>query len=498
MKAEEEKHAFREVYPVNPPFALAGIEEYKGKLRYVVIEPILTEREKQILEKVKRILLEEVRVSPEDLREEEKIRRLVRDKVYEIIRNYKFKLTEEQINKITYYIIRDSLGYGKIDVLIRDPNIEDISVDGANIPIYVWHRMYENLPTTIVLNENELRSLISRLSYRVGKQVTVSRPILDGLLPEGYRVHIALSQISLRGGSFSIRKFAETPFTIIDLIRFGTISTEMAAYFWTLLEHLRSIMVCGATAAGKTTLLNAISMLIHPDAKIVTIEESRELRLPHENWVPLVTRPALQEGMEEITLFDLLKSAMRQRPDYVVVGEIRGEEAYTFFQAIATGHSGLCSIHADSIEAAIKRLMTKPMNVPLLLVPMMNTLVLISRVKIDNKIVRRVVRITEIEGVEEKGEWVKLNEVFTWTGADEDRFEYSGRSYMIKKISEIKHIPEEVIEAELRDKNLIIRWMVNRGLRRYENVASIIEEYYRNRTSLLRRVKIEATYYGIK
>jgi len=498
VKAEEEKHAFREVYPVNPPFALAGIEEYKGKLRYVVIEPILTEREKQILEKVKRILLEEVRVSPEDLREEEKIRRLVRDKVYEIIRNYKFKLTEEQINKITYYIIRDSLGYGKIDVLIRDPNIEDISVDGANIPIYVWHRMYENLPTTIVLNENELRSLISRLSYRVGKQVTVSRPILDGLLPEGYRVHIALSQISLRGGSLSIRKFAETPFTIIDLIRFGTISTEMAAYFWTLLEHLRSIMVCGATAAGKTTLLNAISMLIHPDAKIVTIEESRELRLPHENWVPLVTRPALQEGMEEITLFDLLKSAMRQRPDYVVVGEIRGEEAYTFFQAIATGHSGLCSIHADSIEAAIKRLMTKPMNVPLLLVPMMNTLVLISRVKIDNKIVRRVVRITEIEGVEEKGEWVKLNEVFTWTGADEDRFEYSGRSYMIKKISEIKHIPEEVIEAELRDKNLIIRWMVNRGLRRYENVASIIEEYYRNRTSLLRRVKIEATYYGIK
>lgn len=498
MKAEGEKRAFREVYPVNPPFALAGIEEYKGKLRYVVIEPILTEREKQILEKVKRILLEEVRVSPEELREEERIRKLVRDKVYEIIKNYKFKLTEEQISKITYYIIRDSLGYGKIDVLIRDPNIEDISVDGANIPIYVWHRMYENLPTTIVLNENELRSLISRLSYRVGKQVTVSRPILDGLLPEGYRVHIALSQISLRGGSLSIRKFAETPFTIIDLIKFGTISTEMAAYFWTLLEHLRSIMVCGATAAGKTTLLNAISMLIHPDAKIITIEESRELRLPHENWVPLVTRPALQEGMEEITLFDLLKSAMRQRPDYVVVGEIRGEEAYTFFQAIATGHSGLCSIHADSIEAAIKRLMTKPMNVPLLLVPMMNTLVLISRVKIDNKIVRRVVRITEIEGVEEKGEWVKLNEVFTWTGADEDRFEYSGRSYMIKKISEIKHIPEEVIEAELRDKNLIIRWMVNRGLRRYENVASIIEEYYRNRTSLLRRVKVEATYYGIK
>ena len=498
MKVEEEKRAFKEVYPVNPPFALAGIEEYRGRLRYVVIEPILTENEQEVLEKVKRILLEEIRVPLEDLREEEKVKKLVRDKTYEIIRNYKFKLTEEQINKIIYYIVRDSLGYGKIDVLIKDPNIEDISIDGANIPIYVWHRMYENLPTTITLDENELRSLISRLSYRVGKQVTVSRPILDGLLPEGYRVHIALNQISLRGGSLSIRKFAETPFTIIDLIRFGTISTEMAAYFWTLLEHLRSIMVCGATAAGKTTLLNAISMLIHPDAKIITIEESRELRLPHKNWIPLVTRPALQEGMEEITLFDLLKSAMRQRPDYVVVGEIRGEEAYTFFQAIATGHSGLCSIHADSIDAAIKRLMTKPMKVPLLLIPMMNVLVLISRVKIDNKIVRRVTKVTEIEGIEEKGEWIKLNEVFTWTGADEDRFEYSGRSYMVKKISEIKHIPEEVIETEFRDKNLIIKWMANRGLRRYENVAGIIEEYYRNRASLLRRVKVEATYYGIK
>lgn len=491
-KALSERIYFKEVYVVNPPFASAGIEDSNGRLRYVVIEPILTDEEIRLLNRIRRILLEETSVDLAKIKDASTARKLLRDRVTQIIKDYKLKVRDEQLEKLMYYIYRDSLGYGKIDVLIKDPNIEDISIDGVNVPVYVWHKFYESIPTNIVLNEVELRNLISKLSYRVGKQVTISRPILDGLLPEGYRVHIALDQVSLRGGSLSIRKFSESPFTIIDLINFGTISAEVAAYLWILIENLRSIMICGSTAAGKTTLLNAVSMLIYPDSKVITIEEARELRLPHENWIPLVTRPAIHEGVEEITLFDLLKSALRQRPDYIIVGEIRGEEAYNFFQAIATGHGGMCSIHAENIDSAIKRLITKPMNVPLLLIPMMNVVALISRVKVGGKIVRRVTRVSEIAGVDEKRSWVVFNPVFEWTGEKEDSFKFTGKSFMFERIAEFLHRPVESIYEELENKSLILKWMVKKHLNRYDQVASVIKEYYRSRERFLRKVKMES------
>ncbi|RLI06263.1 hypothetical protein DRO24_05090, partial [Candidatus Bathyarchaeota archaeon] len=390
------------------------------------------------------------------------------------------KVAEEAEEKFIYYLKRDFLGYGKIDILMKDPNIEDISCNGIRTPIYVWHRRYESLPTNVSYDsEEELDAIVRRLAYRSGHQISIAHPILEGTLPEGYRIHLTLDEVSKRGNTFTIRKFRANPYTIIDLINFGTLSTEIAAYLWILIDNLRSIMICGATASGKTSLLNAIGMFIRPEMKVVTIEEVRELRL-HENWIPMVTRPSFQPGVEEVSLYDLLRSALRQRPDYIIVGEVRGEEAYTLFQAIAVGHGGLCTIHADSVDAAIKRLLTKPMNIPKMMLPLMNVLILIRRVKLGEEIARRVVAVEEITGISPDGE-VMLERRYEWNPED-DSFIYhppSGRGRDVYgQIMEMTHIPREKLMEEQARRERILRWMVEKGMNTYEEVSKVIRDYY--------------------
>ncbi|MFQ5871729.1 MAG: type II/IV secretion system ATPase subunit, partial [Candidatus Geothermarchaeales archaeon] len=368
--------------------------------------------------------------------------------------------------------------------------IEDISCDGEAIPLYVWHKFYENLQTSVSLTKEELDSVILRLAYRTGYQVTVSNPILDGDLPDGSRAHIALGEVSKRGGSFTIRKFSEKPFTVVDLINFGTISAEVAAYFWIMIENFRSMMISGATASGKTTLLNAIAMFIFPESKICTIEETREIRLPHENWVPLVSRQVFHEGIREITLFDLLKSSLRQRPDYIVVGEVRGQEAYTFFQAIGTGHGGLCTIHSDSIETSVKRLLTKPMDVPLMLMPLMQVGVHISRVRVRGETTRRVVEIKETIGIDEETEKVEFNPTFNWGGEDNDSFLFSGRSIVFERMAEQNFIPVENYYGELEDRAELLRWMALRKRMTYNEIAETIRRFYYDKDGVMQEVRL--------
>jgi len=315
---------------------------------------------------------------------------------------------------------------------------------------------------------------------------------MEGTLPEGFRVQITLKEISKRGDTFTIRKFRENPYTIIDLINYGTLSAEIAAYLWILVEHGRSVMICGATASGKTTLLNSLCMFIKPEMKVVTIEEVRELRL-HENWIPMIPRPSYQAGVTEITLFDLLKSSLRQRPDYIIVGEIRGEEAYTLFQAIATGHGGLCTIHSDSVDYAIKRLLSRPMNIPPMMVPLMNVLLQIRRVKIEEKVVRRSDTVTEIIGLD-SGEQVQIEHRFRWDSKG-DSYRYLGSAGrgdpVFKQISNLRHVPEEELEEELKKRAMILQWMVNENLQSYDKVSDIIHTYYTNPEEILTKARFE-------
>lgn len=489
---------FRDFYPVNPPFGFVGIEidEETGKLRYLTVEPTLTEEEVQILQELKDILVERMDIPLSVLKDEEHMEEYLRSQIKQAFKKFKRNVAEESEEKFIYYLKRDFLGYGRIDLLMHDTNIEDISCNGVNTPIYVWHRIHESIPTNLAYDsEEELDSIVKRLAYKVGYQISVAHPILEGTLPEGYRVHLTLDEVSKRGDTFTIRKFRANPYTIVDLINFGTLSPKIAAYLWVIVENLGSIMVSGATASGKTTLLNSISTFIRPEMKVVTIEEVRELRL-HENWIPMVTRPSFQQGVEEVTLFDLLKSALRQRPNYIIVGEVRGEEAYTLFQSIAVGHGGLCTIHSDSVESAIKRLMSKPMNIPKMMLPLMNVLIQIRRVKLVDQVDRRVVAVDEITGLSQSEDGVELQNRFEWNEVD-DSFSYvppSDESESIfGQISHVRHIPIEKLEEEQTRREAILRWMAEKEINSYEDVADIFRNYYLNPDEVYNKARMGST-----
>jgi flagellar protein FlaI len=487
---------FKEFYSVNPPFGYVGIEINKetGKLQYQTTEPTMDEHEKQTLQRLKTIIKEEANVPLSVLKDEALIKEYLTDRIRRAIKTFKLEISEDSVEKFIYYMKRDFLGYGILDILIRDPNIEDISCNGTNIPIYVWHRYHESIPTNVIYNsKEELDSFVTQLAYKAGHQISVSSPILEGSLPEGFRVHLTLEEISKRGDTFTIRKMKANPFTVIDLINSGTISPQIAAYFWILTENLRSIIIAGITASGKTALLNAIAMFIRPDMKVVTIEEVRELRL-HENWIPMVTRPSFQPGVQEVTLFDLLKSSLRQRPDYIIVGEVRGEEAYTLFQSISVGHGGFCTIHAEDVVTVEKRLLTKPMDIPPMLIPMMNVIVLIGRAKLKDTAVRRVMDISEITGVDEKTGNTMFMKVYEWDpGSDSFIFNIksAAESFVFKKITSVKHVPMEVLLNELERREYVLKWMVHKNIKNYDEVANIVRRYYINPNDVYNRARME-------
>jgi flagellar protein FlaI len=474
---------FKEFYPVNPPFGYVGIQvdEDNGKKTYYGIEPTLNEEETNILNAIKEAIIINVGIPLEILKNDELMKNYLNQMIKKILKKYKKQVPQESEDKLKYYLIRDFLGYGKIDILFHDQNIEDISCNGVNTPIYIWHRVHESLPTNILFpTAEELNFVVTRLVYKTGNQISIANPILEGTLPEGYRAHITLDEVSKRGDTFTIRKFRANPFTVVDLIQLGTISPKIAAYTWLLIEHLRSMMICGAVASGKTAFLNAISMFIKPEMKVVTIEEVRELRL-HENWIPMTTRPSYQPGIQEVNLFDLLKSALRQRPDYIIVGEVRGEEAYTLFQSIAVGHGGLCSIHADSEDSVIKRLLTRPMDVPPMMLPLMNCLIQVRRVAFNGQVARRVESVTEIIDIDRETQEPTLVTRFKWN-AETDTFAYNKPNNKDKSvfhfISQINQINIDTLHEELERREVILQWMVNVGVKNYDDVANIIRNYY--------------------
>jgi flagellar protein FlaI len=487
----------KDFYQVTPPFGNVAIRQIGGVTTYEVIEPTLTEKETKSLDQLKSLLIEELSIPMDIVKGYEEVASYIEKGAKNISKDYKIKVTDEAFDKLLYYLKRDFLGYGKVDVMIKDPNIEDISCDGVNIPIYVWHRNFESIPSNVSFStKQELASFIVRLAYRSGGQITVSKPILEGTLPEGYRTHLTLDEVSKRGPTFTVRKFMSEPLTVVDLLSSNVLNAKMAAYLWLAIENLRSIMIVGPTASGKTTTLGAISMFIKPEMKIVSIEEIREVKLPHQNWIPMVTRTSFQSGVQEVSLFELLKSALRQRPDYIIVGEARGEEAYTLFQAISVGHGGLATIHADSISTAVKRLLTKPMDIPPILVPLMNIVLLMGRVKVGEKIARRIVNVGEILSVNPSTQAASINSLFEWTGDLKDTFEIKTQSFIFKQIAEYKHIPEEDLYKELDNRELILKWMVERRITRYAEVAEIIREYYYNPTEIFNIARLGEEWRG--
>jgi len=493
---ERKASVFREVYPIHEPYVYAAVvtEPNTQQIKYELIEPTLLEEEEAQLKEIKAILVEEIDVNLKEIETRDKAEEYLKTKIHEIIKDYRLKIDEESVDKFMYYIIRDFLGYGKIDPLMQDPLIEDISADGVNIPIYVWHRDYESLPTNIIFkNSEELNSFIVRLAYLSKKNISLAMPILDASLPDGSRIQMTYgSEITRRGSTFTIRRFRADPLTISDLISLGTLSSEMAAYFWFAIENRASFLVAGGVAAGKTTILNCFSMFIKPGLKIVSVEDTAELNLPHENWIPSVARTGFghdTKGTGSVTLFDLLRAAVRQRPDYLIVGEVRGEEAYTLFQAMATGHLGMGTIHGESASSVVHRLESEPMNIPRPLLTMINAIPVQLRTEVNGKPVRRTRSVTEIMGLDPKTRELLTNEVYRWD-ARHDSFVYSGHSHLLEEKMERNGLNEKEVQDELNQRKTVLDWMVKQGIRKYTDVASVIREYYADPTRVFRKARM--------
>lgn len=493
---ERKSTVFREVYSIEEPYAYAAVvtEPNTQRIKYELVEPTLLKEEEKQLKEIKHILVEEIDVNLKEIETRNKAENYLKTKIREIIKGYRLQIDEDSIDKFTYYIIRDFLGYGKIDPLMKDPLIEDISADGVGIPIYVWHRDYESLPTNVLFESSvELNSFIVRLAYLAKKNISLAMPILDASLPDGSRIQMTYGdEITRRGSTFTIRRFRVDPLTISDLISLGTISSEMAAYFWFAIENRASVLVAGGVAAGKTTVLNCFSMFIKPGLKLVSVEDTAELNLPHENWIPSIARMGFgdKDGKSgSVTLFDLLRAAVRQRPDYLIVGEVRGEEAYTLFQAMATGHLGMGTIHGESASSVVHRLESEPMNIPRPLLTMIDAIPVMLRTEVNGKPARRTRSVTEIVGLDPKTRELLTHEVYRWD-AKSDSFIYSGHSHLLEDKMKRNGFTQKEVKEELYRRKTVLDWMVQKGIRKYTEVASIIREYYADPTRVFRRAKV--------
>jgi len=353
-----------ELYPVNEPYAYIRLtyDTATHEYTYNVLEPELTPAETEILKELKERLFERLEISTKSLNPES-ARALLRNAVMEIIRDYGITLPQLGMEKIFYHVVRDFLGEGLIDAIMHDRYIEDISCDGVGTPLFIYHTRYESLRTNLVYESAEdLDSFVIKLAQRAGKYISIADPMLDATMGDGSRIQMTLgSEVTAHGSTFTIRKFKDEPITPTDLIEWSTFSPLSVAYFWLAVESGKSAIFAGGTASGKTTTLNALALFIPPLAKIVSIEDTRELKLPHPNWIPSVTRESFDiAGRGTIDMYELLRAALRQRPEYLIVGEVRGKEAVTLFQAMSTGHVTYATMHADSVTSAVHRLENPP------------------------------------------------------------------------------------------------------------------------------------------
>jgi flagellar protein FlaI len=348
------------------------------------------------------------------------------------------------------------------------------------------------LPTNVVFeDETELDSFVGRLAYLAGKHVSIANPMLDASLSDGSRIQLTYArEVTRKGSTFTIRRFRADPMTVTDLIEFNTLNPLMAAWFWLLIERKLNMLIGGGTASGKTTTLNALCAFIPTYDKVVTIEDTAELNMPLENWISAIARTGFgSSGSSDITLFDLLKAAMRQRPDYVIVGEVRGTEAFTLFQAMATGHGGLSSIHCDSVSSAFNRLGSEPMNIPKTLLTILDVVVLQSRVRLADHTTRRIRDVVEVVELDPVSKEIITNEVFRWDPKS-DTFEYSGKSVLLDRIILEHGLTKEYMSKELERRSSLLKYLASSGVRRVNEVGRVIRDYYADPEKAAEKVRL--------
>jgi flagellar protein FlaI len=395
-------------------------------------------------------------------------------------------LSEYQVEKLLYYLKRDFIGFEKIDGIKHDINVEDISCDGYDSPVFVYHSDYEQIITNVYHGETELDDFVVKLAQRSGKGISKRQPQVDATLPDGSRAQLTLGrEVSDHGTNYTIRQFKDVPFTPVDLINWKTFSLEEMAFLWLCIENHKSLIFAGGTASGKTTSLNAVSLFIPSNSKIVSIEDTREVELPQRNWIASVTRPSFSEDDKgDVDEFDLLEAALRQRPDYIVMGEIRGEEGRTLFQVMSTGHTTYTTFHADTVGEVLKRFTTDPINVSKTMFTALNLVSIQTSTRVQGHKVRRNKSLTEINHYDAENDEINVQDVFQWQ-AETDEFLKMGESNTLQQIKFDRGWSQERLDEELFKRRAVLAYLIEHGLNTYTQVAATFQAFINEQASIL-------------
>ena len=422
------------------------------------------------------------------------------DKLLNDIKNFIFNrlsannenISNKYIDNLSHKFLRDIIGYGEIDSLIQDDDLEEIMIIGINKPIFVYHRKYGMMKTNIQYSDKkELIDLIDSIARQINRRIDQESPILDGRLIDGSRINATIPPISADGPSLTIRKFKRDPMTIIDLITSKTISQELAAFFWLCFDGLgvksANAIISGGTSSGKTTTLNALSAFINPKERIITIEDTLELQIPHEHVIRMETRPANVENKGELSMNDLVKNSLRQRPDRIIVGEVRADEAITLFTALNTGHSGFGTLHSNDARETITRLTNPPMSVPKIMIQAIDFIIMQNRIYTPLGIsYRRISEVAEVVGIEEGT--VQLNKIFQWNPERDMIENVSVASNTLQQLSELSGKSINDLYKEIENRKLVLNHMVKQNIRSIHDVSKVLELYYKDPQKVLKQI----------
>lgn len=401
-------------------------------------------------------------------------------------------ISNEYLDNLARKLFQDLVGYGEIDPLIRDDNLEEIMVIGIDKPVFVYHREYGMMKTNILFKDaGEVMNLIDSIARQINRRIDQESPILDGRLPDGSRVNATIPPISADGPSMTIRKFKRDPLTIIDLINSKTISVELAAFFWLCFDGLgvksANAIISGGTSSGKTTTLNALSSFINPKERIITIEDTLELQIPHEHVIRMETRPPNVENRGELTMNDLVKNSLRQRPDRIIVGEVRGSEAITLFTALNTGHSGFGTLHSNDARETITRLTNAPMSVPNIMISAIDFIIMQNRIyRSDGVSFRRISEVAEVSGIEEGV--IQLNKIFEWDPQSDTIKNVGITSKTLTEIANVSGNSLNSLYDEIKNREIVLQHMVDQNIRSIRDVSTVLEMYYLDSQKVLNRI----------
>jgi archaeal flagellar protein FlaI len=460
-----------------------------GEVIYDLEEPILSKEDKENLNRIEAAMREVVNVNMTgDDNSVEALLDYIDKTAKLIISELGMKIGEEAYDKMFYYLYRNFVGLNEIEAMMKDYFIEDVECNGMGESMYIVHRVFRNIKTTTKFNDMEkLSSFVEKLAQKTGRYISYANPILDGSLPDGSRVNATYTQdISSKGPTFTIRKFTKTPWTPTQLVGFHTLSPEMLAYFWVALQYQSNLMIVGGTASGKTTLLNALAFFIPQENRVVSIEDTRELNLPRENWLPSVVRSGVSSaGVGNVDMFSLLKASFRQNPDYVIVGEVRGEEASVLFQGMASGHASISTMHGDSVDSITRRLMTPPISLSPMLVNGLDIMAIMTHAVVEGKETRRLREVVEVVSIDKEGTAV-TNTPLKWNPAD-DKFYYATGSKLFDKIGEKYGLSKEALQSEFETRTRLIYALFQNKVLSYEDLQRVVNDYAKTPQAVLKQ-----------